>query len=150
MKMKKVNLLSNQRLSHPGSALRRSNRRAFTLIEILLVLAILVVVAGVVTVNAIGVSDDANKKFAKTQIAALSGFVNQYRLSVGSLPTSLDSLYTQPGDIADPTKWTQLVDKPVPPDPWNRPYEYKINGSKFEIRSVGPDGQSNTPDDITN
>ncbi len=56
---------------------KNRRRRAFTLIEVLLVLAILVVVAGMVTVNVIGVSDEANKKFAKTQIANLSGFVNQ-------------------------------------------------------------------------
>jgi general secretion pathway protein G len=128
---------------------KRKRRDAFTLIEVLLVLAILVVVAGFVTYNAIGVSDEANKKAAKVQIANLSGFVNTYRLTVGAFPSTLDALYTQPSDLQDATKWTQLIQKPVPPDPWGRPYEYKINGSNFEIRSVGPDGQSNTQDDIT-
>lgn len=128
---------------------RQRNRAGFTLIEVLLVLAILVVVAGAVVINAVGVSDDANKKFAKTQISSLSAFVNQYRLTVGSLPSSLEALYTQPSDLADASKWVQIMDKPLGLDPWNHPYEYTINGSKFEIRCIGPDGQSNTPDDIT-
>jgi len=128
---------------------RRKSRKGFTLIEVLLVLAILVVVAGAVVINAVGVSDDANKKFAKTQISSLSAFVNQYRLTVGSLPSSLEALYTQPTDLADPSKWVKIMDKPLAADPWGHPYEYKIDGSSFEIRCIGPDGQSNTADDIT-
>jgi general secretion pathway protein G len=127
---------------------RRRRRDGFTLIEVLLVLAILVVVAGLVVVNAVGVSDEANKKAARTQIKNLSNMVDLYRLNVGSFPSSLDALYTQPSD-ADPSKWSQVSKNPIPPDPWNHPYEFKINGSTFEIRCLGPDGQSNTPDDIT-
>ncbi len=81
----------------------RHTRLGFTLIEVLLVLAILVVVAGLVVVNAVGVSDEANKKAAKTQIANLTNMVNLYRLNVGSFPSTLDALYTQPSDV-DATK----------------------------------------------
>ncbi len=129
--------------------LHHKTRKGFTLIEVLLVLAILVVVAGAVVINAVGVSDDANKKFAKTQISSLSAFVNQYRLTVGSLPSSLEALYTQPSDLQDVSKWVKIMDKPLGLDPWNHPYEYKIDGSSCEIRCIGPDGQSNTADDIT-
>jgi general secretion pathway protein G len=128
---------------------RRRSARGFTLIEVLLVLAILLVVAGAVVVNAVSVSDDANKKFAKSQIASLTNSVNLYRLQVGALPSTLDALYNQPTDLADPSKWSRVLDKPVPADPWNRPYEYKLSGSTFEIRCLGPDGQANTEDDIT-
>jgi general secretion pathway protein G len=122
-------------------------RRGFTLIEVLLVLAILVVVAGAVVINIGSVGDTANKKFAKSEISRLSNFVKTYQLTVGVLPTKLEDLYTQPSDV-DPSKWTQILDKPLSADPWGRPYEYKPNGSKFEIRCLGPDGNSNTEDDI--
>jgi general secretion pathway protein G len=122
-------------------------RGGFTLIEVLLVLAILVVVAGLVVVNAVGVSDEANKKAATTQIANLTNMVNLYRLNVGSFPSTLDALYTQPSDV-EASKWSKVSNTPIPADPWNHPYEYKIEGSSFEIRSMGPDGQSNTQDDI--
>jgi general secretion pathway protein G len=128
---------------------RKKTRRGFTLIEVLLVLAILVVVAGAVVINTLGVSDDAKKKFAKSEVSRLSNFVKTYHLTVGSLPSTLEALYTMPTDLADPSKWTAILDKPVGADPWNHAYEYKVTGSKFEIRSLGPDGQSNTEDDIT-
>jgi hypothetical protein len=51
--------------------------------------------------------------------------------------------------LADPTKWMQVSNEPIPADPWGRPYQYKLNGDKFEIRSLGPDGQENTDDDVT-
>ena len=138
----------NVRFNSQGSV--RHERSAFTLIEVLLVLAILVVVAGFVTFNVIGVADEANKKAAKVQIQNLSSFVNTYRLTVGSFPSTLDALYTQPGDLQDASRWSQISSKPIPPDPWGHSYEFKIDGSKFEIRCIGPDGQSNTPDDLVN
>jgi general secretion pathway protein G len=58
-------------------------------------------------------------------------------------------LYEKPSDLADPTKWMQVSNEPIPADPWGRPYQYKLNGDKFEIRSLGPDGQENTDDDVT-
>jgi len=148
MKMYRPSSIELLNLPIKKTRLLKPHRSAFTLIEVLLVLAILVVVAGFVTFNVINVADEANKKAAKVQIANLSSFVNTYRLTVGSFPSSLDALYTQPSDLQDVSKWTQLSAKPIPPDPWGRAYEFKIDGSKFEIRSVGPDGQSNTPDDI--
>lgn len=128
--------------------LPKKSNHGFTLIEVLLVLAILVVVAGLVVVNAVGVSDEANKKAAKTQIANLNNMVNLYRLNVGSFPSSLDALYNQPSDV-DASKWSRVSNTPIPADPWNHPYEYKIEGSSFQIRCIGPDGQANTQDDIT-
>ncbi len=129
---------------------RKSLRAAFTLIEVLLVLVILSVIIGLVVVNIGGTTNNAYKSLAKTQVANLSNHVNRYQLMVGSLPSSLNDLYEQPSNLADPTKWDQVIEKPVPPDPWNHAYEYKVTGADFEIRSFGPDGQANTADDITN
>lgn len=130
-------------------AKRIRKNRGFTLIEVLLVLAILVVVAGAVALNVTSTQDAAYKKMAQSEVARLKNYVKQYQLMVGTLPSTLDALHAQPTDIADPSKWTQILDKPLSPDPWGRPYEYKPSGSAFEIRSLGPDGQSNTEDDIT-
>lgn len=127
----------------------RKNRRGFTLIEVLLVLVILVVVGAAAVYNFAGIQETAYKNTAKTQINDLKRMLTLYQMNVGLPPNSLDALFTQPGDIADASKWTQISDKPIPPDPWGHPFEYKVNGSKFEIRCIGPDGQSNTQDDIT-
>ncbi|MCY3005294.1 MAG: type II secretion system major pseudopilin GspG [Planctomycetota bacterium] len=126
---------------------RRNFRRGFTLLEVMLVLIILVVIAGFSIRNFTGVLDQANKRAATAQLAQLSSAVKQYQLMMQQLPASLDSLMTQPADLANPGDWTKLLDK-LPSDPWNRPYEYKLNGSTFELRSLGADGQSGTSDDI--
>jgi general secretion pathway protein G len=128
---------------------RKNMRRGFSLLEIMLVLVILVVVGGIVAVNLGGVQDRAFQQTAKSEIQNYKKFLQMYKLNVGSLPSSLDALHEQPGDLADPTKWMQIVEEPIKPDPWGRPYQYKLSGDKFEIRSLGPDGQENTEDDIT-
>jgi general secretion pathway protein G len=129
---------------------RRKLNRGFSLLEIMLVLVILVVVGGIVAVNLGGVQDKAFAQTAKSNIQNFKKFLNLYRLNVGTYPSSLDALYEKPSDLADPTKWSQISDEPIPADPWGRPYQYKLNGDKFEIRCLGADGQENTEDDITN
>ncbi|MFN7733034.1 MAG: type II secretion system major pseudopilin GspG [Pirellula sp.] len=126
---------------------RRSIRRGFTLMEVLLVLIILVVIAGFAIRNFTGTMEQANKKAATAQLGQIASAIKQYQLMVQQLPPSLDALQNQPADLANPSDWTKLMDK-IPNDPWNRPYEYKANGSTFELRCVGPDGQSGTQDDI--
>jgi general secretion pathway protein G len=123
-------------------------RHAFTLMEVLLVLIILVVLAGLVIRNFMPTLESAKKSSAKIMISSLSSSLKQYQLQLGTLPTSLDALHQQPAD-ADASTWVQMLEKPVAMDPWGKPYEYKLNGSTFELRSVGPDGQSGTADDIT-
>ena len=129
---------------------RISLRSGFTLIEVMLVLVILSVIMGLVVVNASSVLGRNKESAAKTQVQMLGNHVNTYLLTVGSLPSSLSDLYEQPSNIPDPTKWSRIIQEPVQPDPWNNPYELKVSGNDFEIRSYGPDGQANTQDDITN
>ncbi|MEI8214198.1 MAG: type II secretion system protein GspG [Planctomycetota bacterium] len=126
---------------------RRSIRRGFTLMEVLLVLIILVVIAGFAIRNFTGTMELAKSKAATAQLSQISSAIKQYQLMVQQLPPSLDALQNQPADIANPGDWTKLMDK-IPKDPWNHDYEYKPNGSSFELRCVGADGQSGTQDDI--
>lgn len=127
---------------------RRNPRRGFTLLEVMLVLIILVVIAGFAIRNFTGTLDAANKRAATAQMSQLSSAVKQYQLMLQQLPPSLDALVNQPAELANPGDWVKLLDK-VPNDPWNRPYEYKVSGATFELRSTGSDGQTGTSDDIT-
>lgn len=137
-----------KRHRNPRRSARTSLRRGFTLLEVLLVLIILVVIAGFAIRNFTGTLDQANKRAATAQLSQLSSSIKQYQLMMQQLPPTIDALQNQPADLANPGDWTKLLDK-IPNDPWNRPYEYKLNGSTFELRCVGPDGQSGTSDDIT-
>lgn len=128
--------------------LRRARARlAFTLLEVMLVLVILAAIAGIAVMNVGGIRTGAFNKTAAAQVSNLKNFLEQYKLNVGTYPQTLEALYTAPSD-ADPAKWIQLMRDPVPMDPWEMPYEYKVNGDTYELRSMGPDKQSGTEDDI--
>ena len=128
----------------------KHKKRGFTLMEVLLVLAILVILGGTATFFFAGVQTNANKRAALTQINATKAFLDTYRIDVGQYPASLDDLYTAPSDLRNPAKWNgPYINKPIPPDPWDNPYNYEVSGDQYKIWSLGPDGADNTEDDIT-
>ena len=134
---------------------RKPQARGFTLMEVLLVLAILVILGSFVTVGYVRVQENAKKDSARTQVALLEDATNLYVLAVGSPPSSLQSLIERPSDIAVPEKWSgpYLEKTTVPLDPWNREYIYEsyesADGMKFRISSAGPNGQPGDDDDIS-
>ncbi len=128
---------------------RMSERGGFTLLEVMLVLVIIAAIAGIAVYNIGGIQNTANKMNASTQIKGFKQALETYKLLIGSYPASLDALHEAPSDLADPSKYTQLYKQPIPADPWGRQYEYKLNGSDYELRSLGADGQSGTDDDVT-
>ena len=133
---------------------RSRRRRGFTLMEILLVLAILVVLASMVGVGYVKIQQGALKSAAQTQVGLLEDAVKLYALHIGSPPNSLDDLLIAPADLANPTKWSgpYLEKRELPLDPWNQPYQYEIIDpaeASFRIWSNGPDQQPGSPDDIS-
>jgi len=132
---------------------RIRRRRGFTLMEILLVLAILVVLGSMVGVGYVKIQQNAMKNSARAQITLLEDAVKTYMIDVGSPPSALDYLIQPPPDLANPNKWAgPYLDKQnLPQDPWNQSYQYEIvdpaNG-KFQIWSNGPDMQPGSADDI--
>ena len=133
---------------------RLSRQSAFTLMEILLVLAILVVLGSMVSLGYVKIQQEANKKAARAQLTLLEDAVKTYILDVGSPPSSLEGLVTAPGDLANPAKWAgPYLDKQnLPVDPWNQQFQYEIvdpTNAKFRIWSNGPDQQPGSSDDIS-
>lgn len=130
----------------------RCRRRGFTLVEVLLVLAILVVLGSLVTVSIVQVQKSSNIKTAKSQIGMLEEAVNLYRVELGQLPESLEDLKNQPANLKNPDKWHPFLDKAIPPDPWGNDYQYQVldNGERCKIYSFGPDRNEGGTDDISN
>lgn len=131
-------------------------RRGFTLMEILLVLAILVVLGSLVTVGYVQIQRNANIDSAKTQIRMFEQQIGVYRLDVGKYPSGdqgLQALRLQPPD-APANKWRgPYIDAEIPLDPWGNAYQYQeitdsLNQPSFEVMSNGPDGANGTADDI--
>ncbi len=135
---------------------RRRRRSGFTLMEVLLVLAILVILGSIVVANFSGVFSKAKVKAAKTQISELDKLVQMYMLDIGQAPPTdpgLEALRQPPPGLPDPSKWgpEPYTNKPIPLDPWGNKYVYEnINGTSYKITSPGPDGRLGTEDDISN
>lgn len=137
---------------HPSTLARRRPRRrarGLTLIEILVVVTILGLIAGIVGVAVVGQLEDAQIDTTKNQILELEKSLDIYKLKTGKYPTSTEGL----GVLVSPPKGQPIMTK-VPKDPWSEDYVYlspgQHNPSKFDLYSKGPDGQGGTEDDITN
>lgn len=134
-------------------ARRQARRRGgFTLVEVLLVLAILVILGAMVGVGVVQVQRNANRNAAKAQIGMLDESVNMYRIDVGIFPNDLIDLLEPPQDLRNPDKWSgpYLAKDQIPLDPWQNDYQYVNEGDDFRIWSLGPDGADGGNDDIDN
>lgn len=127
---------------------KSQSRRGFTLMEVMLVLVIIAAIASIAVLNLGAFRTRAFQNTAKAEIATLKQAIESYSINVGTYPESLEALHTQPSNISDPSKWMQTLKEAPGNDPWEHPYEYKLNGDAYEIRSAGPDGQTGTEDDI--
>jgi general secretion pathway protein G len=132
---------------------RRNARRGFTLMEVLLVLAILVVLGSMVTVGYMRLNINAQKDAARSQIGMLEEAVQHYALNIGSCPSTqqgLEALRVAPSDLKNQAKWAgPYLGQAVPNDPWGQPYQYEqVSAEECRIWSNGPDGQQGNEDDI--
>ena len=133
----------------------RARRRGFTLMEVLLVMAILVILGSMVGFSVIQMKRGADEDAARVQIGLFEQQLDAYRLHVGTYPTAnqgLQALWAQPADLSNPTKWRgPYAKKEIPPDPWGNPYQYElINNDQFHIWSWGADGINGSDDDLSN
>ena len=136
-----------KRQSPPRRAANTS-RSGFTLLELLLVLAILVVIGGIALPNFLGAGQEAKVNATKVQLDALKQSINLYQVRMNKLPESLEALRDGPSDAAGKAKWVAPIITEIPTDAWENPLTYSVNGNTYELRSAGMDGQVNTEDDI--
>ncbi len=129
---------------------RRRRSSGFTLLELLLVMAILVVLASLSTFAILSIQGNALKRTAFLQIQTLKEACTMYKLSVGSYPTTLSDLHASPSGLTKSQWGGPYLDDPVPNDPWNRAYKYSKDelNDRVTITSSGKDGQSGTEDDV--
>lgn len=115
----------------------------FTLLELLVVVAIIGLLAGYVAPKYFSQIGKSEVTAARAQIDALEKALDQYRLDTGRYPATelgLAALITRP---PNEPKWNgPYLRKAVPADPWGRPYAYKFPGERaeYELISYGKDG----------
>lgn len=116
----------------------------FTLLELLVVVVIIGLLAGLVGPKYFDQVAKSNTKIAAAQIASLEKALDQYRLDVGSYPTTEQGLAALMVKPADMERWQgPYLKRPAPPDPWGRAYVYKAPGDHgdYDLSSLGSDGQ---------
>jgi general secretion pathway protein G len=117
----------------------------FTLVELLVVLVILVLLAGLVAPRVIGYLGSSRTKTAKVQIQSLSTALELYKVDTGRYPTTGEGLKALTEAPPGTPAWNgpYLTRKEVPGDPWGRPYTYRSPGEHgpFDIASLGADNQ---------
>jgi len=133
-------------------------KKAFTLVEIILVVVIIALLSGLVLTKIAGKGKQARIAATQAQIANLKAALNNFEIDCGRFPTTaegLESLIARPASLGDNVQWRAYLDEnKVPQDPWGKPYIYQYPGTfntdAFDLYSVGPDGQQGTQDDIGN
>lgn len=130
---------------------KRSNvqsRTGFTLLELLLVLAILVVIGGIALPNFLGAGQEAKANATRVQLNSLKQSIDLFQVRMNKLPETLEELRDGPSDSAGKAKWVAPIITEIPTDAWENPLTYSKNGNTYELRSAGIDGQVNTDDDV--
>jgi general secretion pathway protein G len=130
-----------------GNKIHKHLQRGFTLVELLLVLVILALIAGMVLPGIIGKAESAKAKAASTAISRLSLSVEHFYLDTGNTPSSLDELVNEPAGVSG---WNgPYVKNSLLKDPWGQPYRYRAPGDHgdFDIQSYGADRQQGGEDE---
>ena len=132
---------------------RNAVRRAFTLLEVLMVIVILGILAAIIVPQFGGTHDRARIDLTKTQVQQLGSDLERFKLHCGSYPTELAQLLEKPeGD--EFKDWAGPYIKTAAKDAWGRPLEYRspgeYNSNGYDLWSMGHNGQSGDDDDIAN
>lgn len=135
-----------------------SRRRGFTLLEIMIALAILSLLIGLAVTNLDNIFGDAQASTARLFVReSIKLPLTSYRIKLMDYPSTaegLQALITAPSGKADQWTGPYFADNKVPLDPWGEPYGYRYPGVKnktgYDIFSKGPDKAEGTADDIGN
>jgi general secretion pathway protein G len=155
MKIKIQNTVPMDSLRHKSCHSSPVTRHsAFTLVEMLLVVAIIGILAALVIPKIAGTSEHSRVVAAQADIkGGIKTALDQFEIDNGYYPKSLNDLIQQPGNAKS---WHgPYLDPPqLPIDPWGNPYVYhypgKNNPAGYDLLSVGPDGKEGTDDDVGN
>lgn len=124
----------------------RATARGFTLIEVLVVVVILAILAGIVVPQVMQRPGQARQARAQQDIQSIVTALNMYHLDNFSWPDSsqgLKALVQRPADLPEGAHWNGPYLDAVPQDPWGRTYLYLNPGvhEKFDVYTLGSDGQ---------
>lgn len=132
-------------------------RHAFTLVEVIIVLAIVLLLSGLVGVAVMQRRGEARVDTVKIDLNTIRNGMEMFYLDFDRYPTEeegvavlWDRARLDPEE--DPDRWRGYLNRPLPTDRWGNPWGYRdeseFEDQPYELWSYGPDGQDGTEDDI--
>ena len=122
----------------------RRKARAFTLIEIMMVVVIIGIIAAVLVPNLVGQADKARVRAEKTSLVRIAAALEAYKLDNYRYPTTdqgLRALVSEPSGFPEAKNWGPDPYWPkLPRDQWDNEYVYSSDGRRFELKPLGADG----------
>jgi general secretion pathway protein G len=123
----------------------RSGEQGFTLVEMLVVIAIIGLIMGLIGPRVLNYLSESKVKAAKIQMQSFAGALDLFNLDAGRYPSSSEGLAALVHPTPGVAAWNgpYLKGGNVPNDPWNHPYIYRAPGAHgaYDIMSLGADGQ---------
>jgi len=136
------------------ATLSELRQRAFTLVEMLLVITIIGILAALVVPKMMGRSEQARQAAARSDLSSIKTVLDAFEVDNGYYPkgkNGLNDLIQMPRDARS---WHGPYLEAIPQDPWGNPYIYefpgKHNPAGYDLYSAGPDGKPGNEDDIGN
>lgn len=123
----------------------RLDHSGFTLIEVMVVVVVIALLAGLVAPNVFRNLGVARESTAESQAAMLAAALDAYRLDNGRYPSpeqGLEALWIEPRVPPTPRNWAgPYLRRPPPLDPWGNPYLYTLGeDGRFHLTTLGADG----------
>ena len=132
----------------PYLLLTQRRNKAFTLFEMILVLAIIAILIGLGIYHLSGTEDTANIVRARADCKTIAMTLTQYKVRHSRLPTQGEGL----APLVNGPDGSTLIKQEALTDAWGQPYQYRNPSKKgktgFDVFSAGPDGQPDTADDV--
>lgn len=150
--------MNNRMMRFTGPALRGLGlrrglvaRAGFTLLEVMLVMGIIIMLAGLAVAALMNVQDDALEGVAKIKAAQYAEQCKNYKMKVGVWPSQLQDLIQRPQGV-DARKWKRPFVEKLENDPWGVPFNLEIDSvnNRVRVASAGPDRKIGSEDDISN
>jgi general secretion pathway protein G len=141
------NMNKNQGIRESGNQGIRKARKGFTIIEVMAVIVIIGILAGIVAINVVGRIDKAKVTATKANLKMLHNAVVQFKLDTGQYPSEdagLRELVEEPQDLKGWNQGGYLQTTDLPKDAWGNDFVYQLypeSGMPFVIISYGANGE---------